>query len=805
MSGPKSVEVHLSQSTSTHPHPILPVFHEFYESGQFCDIALSGHDRGIQAPIPCHKLVLASTSGLFRLILTEDTDWVHLADIQHDQLRISIDQLYQSLSCQSSEKVTVKWPFGLDQEPSDITGLSLEKPKDIRLKRKRPERKVRNGSSVSKVESEVIDNGGLDLDEEVPRRKRNVSSTQNAIANRVELEDEHDANVIDNWIDEIDQHENKRSHQRKRRKKNVFKDESDDDDKKPAKETADPEMLPEPDPILVSQHNWLSEGANTTKTKIDLAEIRRKITNFTGSIDVNVTTVGLRMHYSKSKKIKELTTEHLSFHALCGIATTSDGILSCRPLAWTHPDSSKTLESQFDTCVEAFKAVFGISTANLINSRCILLHQDWQGRKQRISNVGDIYKRLWNKCTREDLKRELEDPELVTAFTLPKQNSCQPVILPYKNYSLTLCEELETFHDIVVISAYNHGIECRKIEIVPTDVNSSSFLCMKVLLLVWGGGLSNSKILQNDKITEAYMKYARLVYRKKTSEKLLATEGELPRPLPTFTCHICGKTMTENANISEWSMHKRQHLYEFYRCDCKIKFKSFRERKCHYDQVHSLGKDDIEDCLKSKKSMPSPVDEARFRFMCHSCGEEFPDEPNLGSHASVCNGYVRCEECKYEFVGLAKYFTHMKHMHPRTFDRAKCAYYLSHHPEASLENSKKFSCDKCPKTFLTSMEFKIHWRQMHGSEEDRPYKCAECGKSFVCKPKLKYHLLNIHIRSRPFVCRYQGCKSDFNCSGNLYAHEKKVHGRRLGATISINKVVTDEEMLQYSYIQGNAI
>ncbi|TRY73486.1 hypothetical protein TCAL_05053 [Tigriopus californicus] len=553
--------------------------------------------------------------------------------------------------------------------------------------------------------------------------------------------------------------------------------------------------------VLKKNLAFVSRGAGDETDTVDVNGALRMIKHAHGVLPVSVTTLALRHEGQIGRTVPLLTTmEHESL-AIFGISASESGEIRGKPLAWSDPEQDFEVKVQFDQTAQAFSQVYGLPQATVLNSRAILSHQEWSG-EPRGNSYSDLYKRLFNTATRPELEQDLQDPVLIEATTPPEATYAK-VQLPLKNWPLQIDPALEAFQEIVVIGLYPHAIDCKRIARIE-DPTQFAFLCMRILFLVWGRGNGKFKIRLPDPIIDRYMDMGRIVYRKHTCEKLLAQEGELPRNLPVRTCELCGITITENSNLSKWSRHLLQHKIETYQCSCDVLMNSFMDRKRHY-KSHHHGKHGLP--LEDPNANLKPVilrrpHSKRFAYVCNSCGLECADGTDLAKHIGVCDGLVQCQICLEKLFGLEKYYDHMRNSHDGKFDQTKFAYFFSNHSKFK-QCKKKISCDQCPKTFVDPVVFKKHWAQIHGSESDRPYKCAECEKSFVNKANLKEHLLSVHIRTRPYICRYEGCKSDFNCSANLYAHEKKVHGEKLGSALSIHKVVTDEQMLQYSYILGN--
>jgi len=79
-------------------------------------------------------------------------------------------------------------------------------------------------------------------------------------------------------------------------------------------------------------------------------------------------------------------------------------------------------------------------------------------------------------------------------------------------------------------------------------------------------------------------------------------------------------------------------------------------------------------------------------------------------------------------------------------------------------------CPFCKKSFTNANRLKHHIitsHHLHSKDETRKYKCSICPKSFKLKHHLKEHM-NIHTGAKPYKC--QNCNRSFAHSGSLSAH-----------------------------------
>ena len=55
------------------------------------------------------------------------------------------------------------------------------------------------------------------------------------------------------------------------------------------------------------------------------------------------------------------------------------------------------------------------------------------------------------------------------------------------------------------------------------------------------------------------------------------------------------------------------------------------------------------------------------------------------------------------------------------------------------DDSRRFMCQRCPKTFFTASALAKHLNRHQGAD-DRPFKCGQCKRAFIVNEDLKKHV-----------------------------------------------------------------
>ncbi|XP_055613668.1 zinc finger protein 271-like [Uranotaenia lowii] len=86
---------------------------------------------------------------------------------------------------------------------------------------------------------------------------------------------------------------------------------------------------------------------------------------------------------------------------------------------------------------------------------------------------------------------------------------------------------------------------------------------------------------------------------------------------------------------------------------------------------------------------------------------------------------------------------------------------------SSSLQTKLYSCQKCPKKFLSKNT--LHTHQLIHSDA-RNYRCHTCDKKFIRKRELDRHLIAVHSNHKPFECKQ--CSKRFSRKDKLLRHER---------------------------------
>ena len=191
----------------------------------------------------------------------------------------------------------------------------------------------------------------------------------------------------------------------------------------------------------------------------------------------------------------------------------------------------------------------------------------------------------------------------------------------------------------------------------------------------------------------------------------------------TFSCDKCDRRFTCQDYLDQ---HYRKHTDERpFQCSiCKKTFHRVSSMEMH-KLVHS---------------------NLRL-FSCPFCGLHFKTRSYLKQHTVSHTGGRRftCKHCSQQFKRFILYKQHLMDVHSegtwhecQTCDKK---FLIRHHlSEHMLKHSatKPYMCDKCPKQFSTSSEFKFHQFTMHDGAGR--YGCGFCCRMFYYKFHVLKHL-----------------------------------------------------------------
>ncbi|OXA36722.1 Zinc finger protein 2 [Folsomia candida] len=115
----------------------------------------------------------------------------------------------------------------------------------------------------------------------------------------------------------------------------------------------------------------------------------------------------------------------------------------------------------------------------------------------------------------------------------------------------------------------------------------------------------------------------------------------------------------------------------------------------------------------------------------------------------------------------------------------------------------RFTCEKCPRTFLSKDGFFAHWKDYHStikkyschlcpfktrhrtgipkhlkgthSQGSKFFECYFCKRKLTTKAGLELHIAAHTMEQEPASCSYAGCGKTFTRKGNLHRHVKMDH------------------------------
>ncbi|TRY73481.1 hypothetical protein TCAL_05055 [Tigriopus californicus] len=767
-------------------HPVVMppynFFHDIltdYQNNRFCDLALCGSpgDASVE-PILCHKLILCALVRDWRHVIDEDTDRVTWPDIEHVRLKAFVDRLYHSLTNHDESwrdwQTQVSAVFG----PGAPVGVKTVANGVLTALSEACQPEHPNHEENKETLTEVIMEMDVDFQEDQAINlfdESKVESQDDGDNDDDFEEDTFQVNSDQNEIDE-DDWEGRLDHDQ------IVVDEDSQATRSASKDIdnkrARPSVKDARRKKMLAQNQAMMQSDSVDKV-IDHQPIQELLKSQSdGILRVDVTCPPME---SKIFVGKGLTKQEEAFFALVGVQQIN-GELRGQSLAWTTEDS-RVIDEVFQPTLIAFQSVFGLSRALLMGSSCFRSYAGKGSQTKGPNYVNDLRRKFLYQCTRNDLENELNSQPVVEANAISEATR-REISLPEGDYTIRMSEILSSFDDIVLVGVYKHGVEVRQVHYSPgLNRNYVALTVCRLLTLVWVGGNHQARFPKSPKVVHLNKEHTRLKYIEFMAKKLLASDEELPIPLPLVTCEICGKQIQETIFMNNMTFHKQKHALEKIQCGCDIKFRSLTHKHRHFDEHH---RDKI---LKQFGSLKNPLGskikrkrkKERGAHVCDTCGKVLGSVNTLKDHINRTHNKFHCNHCKIDFPSAKKFKRH----------------WTQAHPDSDMELPDGwFSCDQCPQRFQEKIYVQRHWELVHGTEEDKAYKCGLCQKNFSEKPKLKYHMLNIHIKSRPYNCRSPGCTSTFNYCGNLYAHEKKLHGRALGKATSIDIVIPDSQLLE---------
>ena len=104
-----------------------------------------------------------------------------------------------------------------------------------------------------------------------------------------------------------------------------------------------------------------------------------------------------------------------------------------------------------------------------------------------------------------------------------------------------------------------------------------------------------------------------------------------------------------------------------------------------------------------------------------------------------------------------------------------------------LRDKEKFYCEKCPRSYKSEWDFRVHQQQQCGRVGYKPWKCIRCPLIFTQEVTLREHVGVAHLK-KPYTCSEYGEK--FWRGSKWSIHKNETH-----PTVKFSKHVWTKEFM----------